>query len=77
MKRFLGVLVFLFLLVIFVEQNTAPVPLKFFVGSPFYVNLSLIIGLSLLAGAALTILSVVVYKDTRLKRRMKKSGKAA
>ncbi len=59
------------------EQNAVPVPVKLFVGTPFYVNLSLILGLSLLIGAAFTILIFVIYRDTRLKRQMKKSGKGA
>ena len=52
--KYLVIVMALFLVVVFLDQNRRPVPLKFVVGTPFLVDLSLIILISMGLGIALT-----------------------
>ena len=56
---FMAAAVVLFLAVIFLDQNSRPVPLKFIVGTPFNISLSFIIVISMFIGIA-TALAVIL-----------------
>nr|AMP41632.1 magnetosome protein Man2 [uncultured Nitrospirota bacterium] len=63
----------LFLVSVFLDQNYAPVPVKFFVGNPFHFSLSLIIIVSIFVGVLLTALSILsfnIVRDKLLKRKL-------
>ena len=60
----------LFLVVVFIDQNRMPVPIKIVLGSPFHLGLSLIIVISMLVGVIMTI--GVVYLINRRKDRKDK-----
>ena len=53
-SKYLVIVMVLFLVVVFLDQNRRPVPLKFIVGTPFPVDLSLIILISMVIGVAIT-----------------------
>ena len=55
----------LFLVVVLIDQNWAPVPIKILLGSPFHLGLSLIIIVSMLVGVIMTM--GVVYLMNRRK----------
>lgn len=69
-KKFLVFLILLFLVVVFLDQNSVLVPVKFIVGGPVHVPLTLVILLSILAGMVVTLVGVAAFK--RLKTRLKK-----
>jgi uncharacterized integral membrane protein len=62
-------LISLFVVLVFLDQNRAPVPIKILLGSPFHLGLSLIIAVSMLVGVIMTI--GVVYLLNRRKDRRK------
>jgi uncharacterized integral membrane protein len=45
----------LFLVVVFIDQNRAPVPVKIIIGNPLHLELSLIIIVSMVVGVIMTI----------------------
>ncbi|MBI4766577.1 MAG: DUF1049 domain-containing protein [Deltaproteobacteria bacterium] len=53
--KYLVIAMALFLVVVFLDQNRRPVPLKFVIGTPFLVDLSLIILISMGLGITLTV----------------------
>ena len=53
-SKYLVLAMVLFLVVVFLDQNRRPVPLKFIIGTPFLMDLSLIILISMVIGIALT-----------------------
>jgi len=53
-SKYLVIAMALFLVVVFLDQNRRPVPLKFIIGTPFLVDLSLIILISLIVGIVVT-----------------------
>ena len=53
--KYLVIAMALFLVVVFLDQNRKPVPLKLVIGTPFLVDLSLIILISMGLGIALTV----------------------
>lgn len=53
-SSYLVILMALFLVVVFLDQNRRPVPLKFIIGTPFQVDLSLIILISIVIGVVIT-----------------------
>ena len=55
----------LFLVVVLIDQNWAPVPIKILLGNPFHLGLSLIIIVSMVVGVIMTI--GVVYLINRRK----------
>jgi uncharacterized integral membrane protein len=55
----------LFLVVVFLDQNLGPVPVKIIIGNPFHLGLSLIIIVSMVVGMIMTI--GVVYLINRRK----------
>ncbi|MCG6533223.1 MAG: LapA family protein [Syntrophales bacterium LBB04] len=61
----------LFLVIVFLDQNRNPVPIKIILGGPFHLGLSLIIIISMLLGVIMTI--GVVYLTSR--RRTKDKDK--
>jgi uncharacterized integral membrane protein len=50
-KYFLPAALILFLVIIFLDQNNAQVPMKVIIGSPIHMPLSMIIMLSMVVGA--------------------------
>ena len=70
LTRYLIMFMSLFLVVVFIDQNRAPVPIKILLGSPFHLGLSLIIIVSMVVGVIMTI--GVVYL---IKRRKDRKGK--
>jgi uncharacterized integral membrane protein len=54
-SRYLVMLMILFMVVVFLDQNSTPVPLKMLFGNPFQWGLSLIIVISMLVGAIITV----------------------
>jgi uncharacterized integral membrane protein len=52
--KYLVIAMVLFLVVVFLDQNRRPVPLKFIIGTPVPVDLSLIILISIIIGIVLT-----------------------
>jgi hypothetical protein len=57
--------IFLFIGVVFLDQNSTPVPLKIVIGAPYQVNLNSIIIVSLLTGVLLTLSAYLLYKMIR------------
>ena len=70
LTRYLILFMSLFLVVVFIDQNRAPVPIKILLGSPFQLGLSLIIIISMVVGVIMTI--GVVYLIERRKDRKDK-----
>ena len=63
--RYLIMLIALFMVLVFLDQNRMPVPIKILLGNPFHLGLSLIIVISMLVGVVMTI--GVVYLINRRK----------
>ena len=55
LTRYGVMLISLFLVVVFIDQNRAPVPIKILLGNPFHFGLSLIIIVSMVVGVIMTI----------------------
>lgn len=70
--KYLIIAMALFLVVVFLDQNRRPVPLKFIIGTPFLVDLSLIILLSIGLGIALTVI-FLRFMNRRKKLKSQKS----
>jgi len=66
-SSYLIVLMFLFMVFVFLDQNRGPVPIKILVGNPFHLGLSLIIIISMMLGVIMTI--GVIYLMKRRKER--------
>ncbi|MEC4676082.1 MAG: LapA family protein [Nitrospirota bacterium] len=66
--KWLLALIFLFLAVVFLDQNNVPVPVKVIFGKPFYFRLSLIILVSIGVGALLTLAGIRLRKQINAKR---------
>ena len=64
--RYLIMFMSLFLIVVFIDQNRAPVPVKILLGNPFHFGLSLIILISMAVAMVMTI-GVVYYLMNRRK----------
>jgi uncharacterized integral membrane protein len=71
-KWFLALIAFIFLLAMFIDQNTVPVPIKFFMTGPFKIHLSVIIGASMLIGAMFTVICFVLFRQAQSKRRKRR-----
>ena len=57
----------LFLAVIFLDQNSHPVPLKVVIGSPYQISLSGIIITSILIGMAAALVGILLFNKVRKK----------
>ncbi len=68
-KWFIAFIAIVFLIAVFIDQNTVPVEIKFFFGDRHHVHLSLIIGVSLLTGAALTVFVFLFFRQISSKRK--------
>jgi uncharacterized integral membrane protein len=55
----------LFLVLVFLDQNRTPVPIKILIGSPFQFGLSLIIIISMLVAAIMTLCVVYMMKKKK------------
>ncbi|HLE19107.1 MAG TPA: hypothetical protein VI728_12580 [Syntrophales bacterium] len=64
-SSYLVTLMFLFLVVVFLDQNRTAVPIKILIGNPFQLELSLIIIISIVVGVISTI--GIVYLMNRKK----------
>jgi len=64
---FFVTVILLFLTVVFLDQNSNPVPLKVVIGNPYHVGLSAIILVSVLTGILLTIAVLFLFKRSRKK----------
>jgi len=64
----------LFLVIVFLDQNSAPVPIKIILGKPFQVELSIIVIVSMLIGTFLTIGGGVLFKKIRTKKKNKETA---
>jgi len=62
---FFTIVIGLFLVVIFLDQNSAPVPVKIILGDPHPVGLSTIIVTSMLAGVLLAVAVLFAGKSVR------------
>ena len=68
-KWFFIFLAFVFLLVIFIDQNKVPVPVRLFVVGPYHIHLSLIIGISIITGIALTVaIGYLIHRQVQQSR---------
>ena len=70
-STYLVVLMLLFMVVVFFDQNQTPVPIKFLLGSPVHLPLSLVIAVSLIVAAAGTL--VATYLANRSANMKKKN----
>jgi len=64
-STYLVIVMSLFLVVVFLDQNRVPVPVKIIIGNPFHLGLSLIIIVSMVVGVIMTI--GVIYLMNRRK----------
>lgn len=71
-KLFLPLIAALFLCAVFIDQNTGPVPMKFFIGSPIHMQLSMVIIISMVVGSALTIIGFLIVKGIQQKIKKRK-----
>ena len=67
-KSFLALAAFIFLMVMFVDQNTVHVPINVLMAGPYHIYLSVIIGVSMLIGSALTVITYLFFKYWQSKR---------
>ncbi|MDH4100127.1 MAG: LapA family protein [Nitrospirota bacterium] len=68
-RRYLVYLMALFIVVVFLDQNNVPVPVKLIVGPPVQLELSLIVLISMLAGVLLAMAGFLTMKQMRERRR--------
>ena len=62
---FFTTVITLFLVVLFLDQNSTPVPVKIILGDPRPIGLSSIILVSVLVGVVLSVAVLSVYKSLR------------
>ncbi|MBC8412314.1 LapA family protein [bacterium] len=76
-KWVLGFIAFIFLLIIFIDQNNDPVPVKLFVVGPYQIPLSYVITISFLAGVGLAVtVGFLIYKMQSRRRKFKMENNA-
>ena len=71
-KYILPALALLFLVVVFLDQNITPVPLKIILGSPFNLSLSTLMVISALVGAGCTLAGI--YITQKIRKKWKRNG---
>lgn len=59
---YLIVVMLLFMVVVFLDQNRTPVPIKILIGNPFHLELSLIIVISMVVAVIVTIGVIYLMK---------------
>ncbi len=59
----------LFLAVLFLDQNRAPVPVKLILGDPTPIGLSFVMLFSMFSGVVLAVACILVYKIVRRGKR--------
>lgn len=64
-SSYLVMLISVFLVGVFLDQNRNPVPIKIIFGSPFHLELTIIIIVSMLVSSALTIGVMYLIKKKR------------
>ncbi|MBF0541081.1 MAG: LapA family protein [Nitrospirae bacterium] len=64
----LVILMFIGILVVFLDENNNPVPLKFVLGSPAHVPLSLIIIVSIVVGMIITVAGIFFLRKIQVDR---------
>ena len=62
LTRYLIIFMSLFLVIVFIDQNRVPVPVKIIIGNPFHLGLSHIIIASMVVGVIMTIGVVYLIK---------------
>ena len=62
---YLVVTMFVFLVGVFLDQNRNPVPIKIIFGTPFQIELTLIIIMSMIVGALIAIAAVYLMKKKK------------
>jgi uncharacterized integral membrane protein len=67
--KVISILIFLFLVIVFLDQNRTPVPVKILLGNPFHVGLSLIILISMVVAVVMTIGGVYLWMNRRKDKR--------
>jgi uncharacterized integral membrane protein len=67
----------LFLAALFLDQNSAPVPVKIILGNPRPIGLSTIIVISILIGVALSVAVLCLYTAIRKSRKNQQSVEVA
>lgn len=68
----LPLIMVLFLVVVFLDQNNIPIPMKILVGSPIHMSLSMVIMVSMLVGAGLAFVGLLFFG--KIKNKFKKNG---
>ena len=67
--KVISILIFLFLVIVFLDQNRTPVPVKILLGNPFHVGLTLIILISMVVAMVMTIGVVYLWMNRRKDKR--------
>ena len=67
--KVISILIFLFLVIVFLDQNRTPVPVKILLGNPFHVGLTLIILISMVVAVVMTIGGVYLWMNRRKDKR--------
>jgi hypothetical protein len=62
---FFSTVIVLFLIVLFLDENSAPVPVKIILGDPKPISLSSIIVVSILVGIALSMAGIFTFNAVR------------
>lgn len=68
----LPVVLVVFLILVFLDQNSGPAPVKLILGTPFHIPLSMIIIASMAAGAIIACL--VMFMVIKFRTKLKKNG---
>ena len=68
-KSFTALAAFIFLMVMFVDQNTVHVPINILMAGPYHIYLSVIIGISMLIGSVFTVITYLLYRYMQSKRK--------
>lgn len=64
-SRYLVILMSLFLVAVFLDQNRTPVPIKIIIGGPFQLGLSLIIIITMVIAVIMTLGVVYAMKKRK------------
>ncbi|MFZ4439966.1 MAG: hypothetical protein ACOYOS_16180 [Syntrophales bacterium] len=64
-SSYIVIMISIFLMGVFLDQNRTPVPIKIIFGSPFHLELTLIIIISMVVSSAITIGVVYLLKGKK------------
>jgi len=70
---FFSIVIGLFLTVLFLDQNSSPVPVKIILGDPRLIGLSTVIIISMITGAVLSLIGTFIFNSIRLRKPKLKS----